>query len=195
MTDTGTAITKPARSVFETSPEKLQPFLRSLAARVSGGANWMVRKKTVCDLLLGLDAFFALPAEERRSLMGAGEEGTGENDVRSDVSGPADFRNVLPLYVGAILEGLDEKTVAGPEQAAVYMLSIHPEHQMAAEAWMLRDPRNGKAVRKLMRSDRRYRQLMDRMADHWKKAGGALMPPGNDQDADQGSSETISSPK
>lgn len=192
MTDTGIAIAKPARSVFETSPEKLQPFLRSLAARVSGGANWMVRKKTVCDLLLGLDAFFALPAEERRTLMGTGDkDATADNDMRGDVSGPADFRNVLPLYVGAILEGLDEKAVTGPEQAAVYMLSIHPEHQMAAEAWMLRDPRNGKAVRKLMRSDRRYRQLMDRMADHWKKAGRSLMP----QDADQGSSETISSPK
>lgn len=188
MTDTGTAIAKPARSVFETSPEKLQPFLRSLAARVSGGANWMVRKKTVCDLLLGLDAFFALPAEERRTLMGAGDEDATANN---DVSGPADFRNVLPLYVGAILEGLDEKAVTGPEQAAIYMLSIHPEHQMAAEEWMLRDPRNGKAVRKLMRSDRRYRQLMDRMADHWKKAGRALMP----QEADQGSSETISSPR
>ena len=36
---------------------------------------------------------------------------------------------------------------------------------------MLADPRNGKAVRKLMRSDRRYRQLMDRMADHWRKTG------------------------
>ncbi|MBP2295182.1 hypothetical protein [Azospirillum rugosum] len=196
MTDTksamGTAIAKPARSVFETSPEKLQPFLRSLAARVSGGANWMVRKKTVCDLLLGLDAFFALPAEERRTLMGAGDE-KGTTD--KDVSGPADFRNVLPLYVGAILEGLDETAVTGPEQAAIYMLSIHPEHQMAAEEWMLRDPRNGKAVRKLMRSDRRYRQLMDRMADHWKKAGRALMPKDGDQDGGQGNSETISSPR
>lgn len=197
MTDTGTAITKPARSVFETSPEKLQPFLRSLAARVSGGANWMVRKKTVCDLLLGLDAFFALPAEERRTLMGAGEADAGEREAaaNNDVSGPADFRNVLPLYVGAILEGLNEAAVTGPEQAAIYMLSIHPEHQMAAEEWMLRDPRNGKAVRKLMRSDRRYRQLMDRMADHWKKAGRALMPPAGDQNGGQGSSETISSPR
>jgi len=136
---------------------------------VSGGANWMVRKKTVCDLLLGLDAFFALPAEERRALMQAGEEdGPQEGE---DVASPADFRNVLPLYVGAILEGLNEEAVTSPEQAAIYILSIHPEHQAAAEQWMLADPRNGKAVRKLMRSDRRYRQLMDRMADHWRKTG------------------------
>ena len=163
------AIEKPARSVFETSTEKLHPFLHSLTDRVSGGANWMVRKKTVCDLLLGLDAFFALPAEERRTLMQAGEEdGPQEGD---DVASPADFRNVLPLYVGAILEGLNEEAVTSPEQAAIYILSIHPEHQTAAEQWMLADPRNGKAVRKLMRSDRRYRQLMDRMADHWRKTG------------------------
>jgi len=167
------AIEKPARSVFETSTEKLHPFLRSLSDRVSGGANWMVRKKTVCDLLLGLDAFFALPAEERRTLMGPRKENGEENGAPEgdDVASPADFRNVLPLYVGAILEGLNEEAVTSPEQAAIYILSIHPEHQNAAEQWMLADPRNGKAVRKLMRSDRRYRQLMDRMADHWRKTG------------------------
>ena len=97
-----TSIAKPTRSVFETSPEKLRPFLEGLAARVSGAANWMVRKKTICDLLLGLDAFFALPAAERRSLL-AGED-AAEPD--SD-DGPSDFRNVLPLYVGAILEGFE----------------------------------------------------------------------------------------
>jgi hypothetical protein len=35
---------------------------------------------------------------------------------------------------------------------------------------MLADPRNGKSVRRLMRDDRRYRQLMDRMADHWRSS-------------------------
>lgn len=162
-----TIIDTPSRSVFETSPEKLRPFLEGLAARVSGGANWMVRKKTICDLLLGLDGFFALPAAERRVLLADG--GTAADEPEGD-EGPSDFRNVLPLYVGAILEGLDEKTISGPEQAAIYLLSIHPEHQAAAEGWMLADPRNGKAVRKLMRADRRYRQIMDRMADHWRKA-------------------------
>lgn len=166
-----TAISPPARSVFETSPEKLRPFLEGLAARVSGGSNWMVRKKTVCDLLLGLDAFFALPAAERSALMadGGASPDLAEAEGKTD-GGPEDFRKVLPLYVGAILEGMRETVIASPEQAAIYLLSIHPEHQAAAEAWMLADPRNGKSVRKLMRTDRRYRQLMDRMADHWRAA-------------------------
>ncbi len=166
------AIATPARSVFATSPEKLRPFLEGLAARVAGSANWLVRKKTICDLLLGLDAFFALPAAERRALLADGggpeEDGTDE--------GPADFRRVLPLYVGAILEGLAEKNISEPEQAAIYLLSIHPEHQAAAEGWMLADPRHGKAVRKLMRSDRRYRQMMDRMAAHWREGREAGNP-------------------
>lgn len=167
-----TTIAPPARSVFETSPEKLRPFLEGLAARVSGGSNWLVRKKTVCDLLLGLDAFFALPAAERQALM---SDGAAPADAADADGGPEDFRRVLPLYVGAILEELKETAIASPEQAAIYLLSIHPEHQAAAEAWMLADPRNGKSVRRLMRTDRRYRQLMDRMADHWRAArnGGA----------------------
>ncbi len=164
---TTTSIEPPARSVFETSPEKLRPFLEGLAARVSGGSNWMVRKKTVCDLLLGLDAFFALPAAERSALMADDASSGTPADAEG---GPEDFRKVLPLYVGAILEGLKETAIASPEQAAIYLLSIHPEHQAAAEAWMLADPRNGKSVRRLMRDDRRYRQLMDRMADHWRSS-------------------------
>jgi hypothetical protein len=159
-----TAIPTPSRSVFETSPERLQPFLKSLAARVSDGPNWMIRKKTVCDLLLGLDAFFALPATERRAMLNdEAPESPGENQ------GPEDFRKVLPLYVAAILEGLKEERIAGPEQAAVYLLSLHPEHQQAAEQWMLSDPRHAKAVRKLMRTDRRYAHLMKRMAGHWQR--------------------------
>ena len=162
-----TTIAPPARSVFETSPEKLRPFLEGLAARVSSGSNWLVRKKTVCDLLLGLDAFFALPAAERQALM---SDGAAPADAADADGGPEDFRRVLPLYVGAILERLNETSVTSPEQASIYLLSIHPEHQAAAEGWMLADPRNGKSVRKLMRTDRRYRQLMDRMADHWRTA-------------------------
>ena len=165
------SIEPPARSVFETSPEKLRPFLEGLAARVSGGSNWMVRKKTVCDLLLGLDAFFALPAAERSALRADDASPSGAGATPADAEGgPEDFRKVLPLYVGAILEGLKETAIASPEQAAIYLLSIHPEHQAAAEAWMLADPRNGKSVRRLMRDDRRYRQLMDRMADHWRSS-------------------------
>ncbi|PWC34141.1 hypothetical protein [Azospirillum sp. TSO35-2] len=170
-----TAIDPPARSVFETSPEKLRPFLEGLAARVAGGSNWLVRKKTVCDLLLGLDAFFALPAAERRAMMadGGAPDDRPDSETTPDATagdGPEDFRKVLPIYVGAILEGLNEADVSSAEQAAIYLLSIHPEHQAAAERWMLADPRHGKAVRRLMRTDRRYRQLMDRMADHWRTA-------------------------
>ncbi|BAI71067.1 hypothetical protein AZL_004290 [Azospirillum sp. B510] len=167
------SIDPPARSVFETSPEKLKPFLEGLAARVSDGSNWMVRKKTICDLLLGLDAFFALPAAERQALMAGGGASADLAEAEGQAaSGPEDFRRVLPIYVGAILEGLREADISSAEQAGFYILSIHPEHQAAAERWMLADPRNGKALRKLMRTDRRYRQLMDRMADHWRAVPG-----------------------
>lgn len=164
-------IEKPERSVSETSPEKLKPFLEGLAQKVGAGANWMVRKKIICDLLLGLDSFFALPAAERQAMLADDADRSGDETQIDD--GPADFRNVLPLYVGAILERLGETTISVPEQAAVYLLSIHPEHQTAAERWMLADVRNAKAVRKLVRGDRRYRQLMDRMADHWRKSRAA----------------------
>lgn len=154
---TAIALTKPQRSVLDEAPENLRAFVGALADRVAGGANWMVRKKTLCDDMLSLGAYLSLTPAERLDL--AGSRGV---DLPPDEGGdlPATFGEVLPLYIGAILERLAEERIASAEQAAVYVLSIHPEHQAAAEAWMTADPRNAKAVRKVARGDRRFASLL-----------------------------------
>lgn len=198
---TTTPIAKPARSALDNAPEKLKPFLESIADRVGAKANWMVRKKVICDTLLALDQLFAMPEDEREALLGAvaetlleGEEGAeaepaaepaadaeaGAEDAEESAEAGGDslpFCEVLPFYVGSILELLNEKAITSVEQAGIYMLSIHPEHHQAAEAWLTADPRNAKAVRKLIRSDRRYRELTEMIEEHLatKDAEGAAL--------------------
>ncbi|HYG91891.1 MAG TPA: hypothetical protein VD978_37210 [Azospirillum sp.] len=156
---TSTPLPKPARSVLDDAPDNLKAFVGSLADKVAQGANWMVRKKTLCDYMLSLGAYLALSPAERQELASAGgHELPPEDGNEGDV--PARFGELLPFYVGAILETLGEERIASAEQAAVYVLSIHPEHQAAAEAWMMADPRNAKAVRKVVRGDKRFAALL-----------------------------------
>ncbi|MGQ9366726.1 hypothetical protein [Azospirillum sp. ST 5-10] len=159
---------RPAHPLVDGLSPKLRQLLQAMAGQVAAGANWMVRKKTVCDLMLGLDAFFAMTPEERRAATGRAATGDAEGTAAAEEENAAGepFAGLLPTYVGVILELLDEERVAGAEQAAIYLLSIQPEHVRAAEAWMQLDPKHEKAVRRIMRHDRRYAALMTRLSEH-----------------------------
>ncbi|HEY0836790.1 MAG TPA: hypothetical protein VGE72_22965 [Azospirillum sp.] len=156
---TSIPITRPARSVLDDAPDNLKAFVGSLTGMVAQGANWMVRKKTLCDTMLSLGAYLAMSPEQKRRMADDIGRELPEDEVDGDEA-TARFAEMLPFYVGAILEQMDEQRVASAEQAAVYVLSIHPEHQAAAEAWMMADPRNAKAVRKLVKGDKRFATLL-----------------------------------
>ncbi|HYH20229.1 MAG TPA: hypothetical protein VD995_16590 [Azospirillum sp.] len=161
---TSIPITRPARSVLDEAPDNLKAFVASLTGMVAQGANWMVRKKTLCDTMLSLGAYLSMsPEEKRRMADGLGRDLPPDDDADEGADeGEASrrFAEMLPFYVGAILERMDEDRVASAEQAAVYVLSIHPEHQAAAEAWMMADPRNAKAVRRIVKADKRFATLL-----------------------------------
>jgi hypothetical protein len=88
--------------------------------------------------------------------------GDDDNDLGDDESDgePINFLELLPLFTGAVLEKLEEDAIHSAEQAAIYMLSCHPEHQDAVEAWMLEDARHAKAMRKLISADTRFGELL-----------------------------------
>ena len=182
-------ITKPPHSTLQASPEALRPFLEALANRVRGGSNWVIRKKITLDLLLGLDEFFSLPEAEREAMMR--DEADGGDSVPAGATGivgpddgivkmpdqPLDakaFGQLLPAYVGAILEGLDEKEITSADQAAIYYLSVHPEHHLAAQSWIAASPRNLREARRVMKGDRRYRKLAVRAGEHWQRLSTAI---------------------
>jgi hypothetical protein len=149
-------------------PEPMGEVLRTLAAKVAAGSNWKVRKKALIDVVEGLDAMMAIgeaeaafvddpdadpPLDDPSSDDPAEDAGAIDGDL--DVP-EFDVVDVLPAYVGAILEVLGETTVASVEQAACYILSAHPEHQKAGWDWIDADYGNWRAFKKLLRADRRY---------------------------------------
>ncbi|HYD66964.1 hypothetical protein [Azospirillum sp.] len=178
-----TAIPKPETSLYESAPDDLKPTLDEMVERVKNDANWKVRKKTLMDVLSVLDVATALTEEQRLELdrvMRGIEDGTisaeeaeraletleqmpdaevSENDDGEDeVSASAD---VLPMFIGAILERLGEERITCVEQAALYLLSAHDEHALAAEQWLQEDFKHGKEFKKLLRTDRRYESLFE----------------------------------
>ena len=183
-----TAIAKPANSVYETAPEELRPVLDSMVEAALADANWKVRKKTLLDALMVVETMADLTPEQQEafeSVMQGIEDGTlteedakaamellerrgaanddsdPESDGEAEDQGMAASAEVLPVFIGAVLERLEEDSIVCAEQAALYILSVHPEHYEAAEEWLQADPKNAKAFKKLLRADRRYAELFD----------------------------------
>ena len=192
-----TAIAKPENSVFDTAPEELRPVLDSIVEAVQADANWKVRKKTLLDALLVVETMTQLSPRQQEAfeaLMTGIEDGSiseeqakaamdaieadegGDEDEEEDEDEDAGSASaeVLPVFIGAVLERLGEERITSVEQAAVYILSVHPEHYGAAEDWLEADIKNAKAFKKLLRADRRYANLFELLLG---KEDGDDLPP------------------
>jgi hypothetical protein len=77
-----------------------------------------------------------------------------------------DFAEVLPFYVGAVLEQLGETKLERPEQAAFYLLSCHPEHTEAAQSW-LQQGTNLKRFQKFVDDTPDYEAILEMMDEHY----------------------------
>ncbi|HZH27230.1 MAG TPA: hypothetical protein VEY95_08615 [Azospirillaceae bacterium] len=151
--------------------EDLKAAVGEMRDAVAAGSNWVVRKKTILDIVEGIDVAYAGMDEEDRS------DDEGQPDV--------DVADVLPAYVGGILEALGEDRISTVEQAACYLLSAHPEHQEAALAWIDTDRKTATAFRKLLRTDRRYAYYFKRISE---QAGEAV---GEEETGDEDGGSTV----
>jgi hypothetical protein len=98
---------------------------------------------------------------------------TGDEDDEVEIV--EDFAEVLPFYVGAVLEQLGETKIERPEQAAFYLLSCHPEHTDAAQSW-LQQGGNLKRFQKFVDDTPDYEAILEMMDEHYD---------GDDDDDDQ----------
>ena len=105
---------------------------------------------------------------------GGGEGGDGGQDDPGDGQDGDDreheekVADLTAMFITAILEQLGEERVTCPEQAAFYMLSLNPDDVAKLDAWLDLDRRNIKALRKMIRTDRRIKALLELMPqDFW----------------------------
>jgi len=87
-------------------------------------------------------------------------------DEGDEVEIVEDFAEVLPFYVGAVLERLGETKLDRPEQAAFYLLSCHPEHTEAAQSW-LQQGSNLKRFQKFVDDTPDYEAILEMMDEHY----------------------------
>src|SRR3954470_5060868 len=120
------------------------------------------------------DEELAVSGEKVNGWHGGGGVVTPANDEGEEVEIVEDFAEVLPFYVGAVLEQLGETKLERPEQAAFYLLSCHPEHTEAAQSW-LQQGSNLKRFQKFVDDTPDYEAILEMMDEHYD---------GNDDDVD-----------
>lgn len=151
-----------SHSVYEAADsEKLRIVLDGMIQAARGTANWKARKKAMLDIITTLErATIALHAASVAASKDTGEISDIANDDPEEV-----FLKMLPMYIGAILEKLEEQRITCIEQAAFYMLSIHPEHQEAAQAWIDSDYRHFKEFKRFLAANRDYQRILSLGSD------------------------------
>jgi hypothetical protein len=114
------------------------------------------------------DEELAVSGEKVNGWHGGGGVVTPANDEGDEVEVEVveDFAEVLPFYVGAVLEQLGETKLERPEQAAFYLLSCHPEHTEAAQSW-LQQGTNLKRFQKFVDDTPDYEAILEMMDEHY----------------------------
>ena len=138
---TAVPIAKPAQSACEGFDEDQTRLFDSLVEILSDEPSWKQRRPV----------FFQIIERLRKAF----DRNRQDPESRSDIP----FIAVLPLHIGAILEKMEEEEMISVDQAAFYLLSIHPEHQQAADQWLQLDKANLKAMTKLIDTNPFYAAL------------------------------------
>lgn len=131
-------------------PADIRAGVRDLARAVESASGWADRRGAILDIAEGLDAALVE---------------TSGRDPADDEAPEEDVMHVLPAYVAAILECLDEDEVASADQAACYVLSAHPEHQEAAVAWISQGREAEVAFEAVLGYDKRYAAYFARVSE------------------------------
>jgi len=133
-------IPRPAQTVWEGLDEEERGLFSTLAELVAAEPDWTARRPLFLKIIEKLKAGFE-----------ANRRATGST---------LPFMALLPAHVAAILERLDEGEMASVEQAAFYLLSVHPEHQGAADAWLQADRGRQRAYTEFVRKNPFYASVL-----------------------------------
>ena len=134
-------IPRPAQSAWDGFDDDQARLFGSLVEILSEEPTWKQRRTV----------FFQIIERLRKAF----DRNRQEPESRGDLP----FVAVLPLHIGAILERMAEEEMMSAEQAAFYLLSIHPEHQEAADRWIQGDKANLKAMMKFIDTNPFYASL------------------------------------
>src|SRR5690349_8629879 len=183
-------IPKPAQSAYENADTDIREMLDRMIAELKATPSWEQRSTQFLEIIDALELAIdgddedidddlvddddedeageerAVSGEKVNGWHGGGGVVTPANDEGAEVEIVEDFAEVLPFYVGAVLERLGETKLDRPEQAAFYLLSCHPEHTEAAQSW-LQQGSNLKRFQKFVDDTPDYEAILEMMDEHY----------------------------
>ena len=143
-------ITPPEKSVYrDVKDDSYREIFDAITAELMKQDNWFGRKKQFITSLMSLE--YIISKETRN------------DDPNEDPW--SNFVRVVPYFVAGILEKLAETEIKCVEQMVFYALSVHLEHQDAADRWVKESPKHWKAFKSFIRSNRYYYKIMNTGAD------------------------------
>jgi len=109
-------IDKPGQSAIQSLTAEQEKLYDTLTGMLVAEPDWKQRRNTLFATIQKFrTAFDGTPKGSRpRSL---------EQDLKA---GEMPFMSVLPIHIAVLLEKLDETYIKTAEQAAFYLLSVHP---------------------------------------------------------------------
>lgn len=151
-----------SRSIYaETQEGEMRRLFDVMTAAVADSGGWEDRGRLLLDVL---DLAESASQDAGSPVMPGVREADDRACANDDLAAGAAFGSLVPLVVGVILERLAEAEIASVEQAAYYILSVHPEHQRAADAWLRADRARLQAFRDFLRDHRDYRAVFEASA-------------------------------
>lgn len=147
-----------ARSIYAAAEDAdVRRVLDELTRLVADEPDWGERVSLLVGALhmLAIHLDQALEAEEETP------EAAGADPDRGGQESELVFQAAMPAFVGAVLERLAEPSVDSVQQAAIYALSGHSEHQEAAITWLQRNGRRMRAFRRFLDDHEAYRELFE----------------------------------
>ena len=178
-------ISRPTESAYETASPEIREVLDQVVASLGAVPEWSRRTGVLIEMIDALDlavsgedfededsdiddAYVEVPGDGE-----AWEDDVWDGDEDDGEAGPEpDLAELTTYYVGAVLERLDEWEVSGPEQAAFYMLSCHPEHLEAAQAWLADASANQAAFEDFIEANPDYAAVLDMVEEMYADLEG-----------------------
>ncbi|WP_207485860.1 hypothetical protein [Arenibaculum pallidiluteum] len=164
-------IARPAESAYDEASPEIRALIDQVVSELQGLPDWTQRPAVLVEMVDALDlAMNDAESEEEQAEAGEGgeEAAGGEEDEMEEADG---FAEIVTFYVGAALERLEEQEITGPEQVAFYLLSCHPEHLEAAQAW-LEQPGNEERFLKFVEANPDYDAILELVEDYYEAISG-----------------------
>lgn len=149
--DAPVPVRRPAQSAWDDFDGEQRGLFRTLVDLLAAEPSWRERRQLFLRIVEKLRGGF-----ERN---------------RRDAGSNLPFMALLPVHVAALLEGLAEEEVSSLDQAAFYLLSAHPEHQEAADAWLRATRDRQKAFLKFLSANPFYAALYQAHEQYFSDPG------------------------